>query len=245
MASIELIVIGTFVFFFASFFGVVTGGVGLITNAVLVALGIPPVSSVAAVKVGGFGRNILAASEFRKAGKLDMNLAKGFIILAAIGGLIGAMLAVYLDPTLFRILIALAILAISISFLVPMNLGKYFKKEHRNLGYLTVFASYALSSLTATGTGIIRTFGISSLFKKDFLESVGTKKIPSIANRAVATGIYLIFGVIDWQLTVPMLFSGIAGGYLGTKFAIKRGERFVRNLIIVIAIIFSIKMLFF
>jgi len=245
MTSLELIAIGTVVFFFASFVGAVTGGIGLVTNAVLIGLGVPPVQGVAAVKVGGWGRNIVVARQFHKAKKMDMHLVKWFTLFAAIGAAIGATAAVFIDPTIFKTLIGIVILVVSVAMLLPTKKKIEEGKERPLLGHVAVLISYILSSLTATGSGIIRTYVISGLFKKKFLTSIGTKKIPGLANRAVATGIFLYFGVVNWQLVVPMLFSGTLGGYLGTKFAIKRGEDFVRKMIVTVAIIFSIKILFF
>ncbi|MFM8911794.1 MAG: sulfite exporter TauE/SafE family protein, partial [Flammeovirgaceae bacterium] len=78
------------------------------------------------------------------------------------------------------------------------------------------------------GTGTLLVFAFVTVLQVGFLQgSASAKIVNAMADFASLIGFFLS-GSIVYKIAVPMMLSNMAGGYLGSKAAILRGNRFVR-----------------
>jgi len=57
--------------------------------------------------------------------------------------------------------------------------------------------------------------------------------------------VFILAGIINYLFAITLMISSGVGSYLGATYAIKKGEKWVRNLFIIIIAIMAIKLLFF
>ena len=58
-----------------------------------------------------------------------------------------------------------------------------------------------------------------------------------------ASIVFIFAGIIDYWLAFYMIIVGILGSYLGAKTAMKKGNKFIRRLFLLLVVIISIRLL--
>ena len=66
------------------------------------------------------------------------------------------------------------------------------------------------------------------MLRMDFLQASATAKLVNLATNFGSICLFLVTGKIIWAIAIPMaIFNGL-GGYIGAKFAINKGNQFIR-----------------
>ena len=83
------------------------------------------------------------------------------------------------------------------------------------------------------------------IFKNQtLLESTATSKLLNFASNFAAFIIFALQGYVIWELGIIMAIGGITGAYLGSKSAIKVGDKLIRPILVVVSILLSLRILF-
>ena len=83
------------------------------------------------------------------------------------------------------------------------------------------------------------------IFKNQtLLESTATSKLLNFASNFAAFIIFAVQGYVIWELGNIMAVGGITGAYLGSKSAIKVGDKLIRSILVVVSILLSLRILF-
>jgi hypothetical protein len=78
------------------------------------------------------------------------------------------------------------------------------------------------------GTGTLLVFAFVTVLQVGFLQgSASAKIVNAMADFASLIG-FFISGSIVYKIALPMMVSNMVGGYVGSKAAILRGNKFVR-----------------
>src|SRR5918998_1885169 len=106
MSPLQLALIAA-IGFLGSFYGVVSGGGGLIIIPGLIFAGLSAPSAVASSRVGILGLSITGAIRYRQAGLLRARASVPLLIVVAAGSAVGALLLLRADADELRRLIGL------------------------------------------------------------------------------------------------------------------------------------------
>jgi uncharacterized membrane protein YfcA len=83
------------------------------------------------------------------------------------------------------------------------------------------------------------------IFKNQtLLESTATSKLLNFASNFAAFLIFAFQGYVMWELGIIMAVGGVTGAYLGSKSAIKIGDKLIRPILVVVSILLSLRILF-
>lgn len=74
-------------------------------------------------------------------------------------------------------------------------------------------------------------------------QSSATIKIPGFINATLSIIIFAIAGIIDYIVGMVLITGMLIGGYLGAKFAVKKGDMWVRALFAIVVVASAIKLL--
>ena len=74
-----------------------------------------------------------------------------------------------------------------------------------------------------------------------FLEASAKAKIANLATNLGALTVFAPGGHIVWRVAVVMAVANVAGGYVGARTAVSRGNRFVRVVFIVVVGAFIVR----
>jgi uncharacterized membrane protein YfcA len=234
--------------FFLSFFSVIVGGGSLVMVPLLISLGIPAPGSVAIAKFYNMGTGGTSLFEFNKGGKVNWGIGLPLAGVAVVSSLIGAYTVLSINEFILKIIIAFVIMAVLIAIVLNKKIGIESRKlpspNKTILGLILTFFIIFLATLAGGGGGIMITYVLLFIFGQTFLESMGTRKVVTVTGIFVSAVFFMISGAVIYEIGLPLLLTGALGGWAGSKYAMKKGDRWVRIFFIVVGFILALNILF-
>ncbi|MEY4152264.1 MAG: hypothetical protein RL470_323 [Actinomycetota bacterium] len=221
--------------FSAGFVDAIAGGGGLIQTPAML-LTFPdrnPVSVVATSKTAAFFGTSTAAIQYRKSIKTDPKLLIAMVIPAFIGACFGALLASHISPESYKSSIFVIMIVIFIYTLLKPELGKVHVDKHspRKLMVLGSIAACLIGfydGLIGPGTGTMLMIALVAIMGFAF---VGASAIAKVVNATTNLASIIVVGLrigFMWKLGLVLAVANLAGGYMGSHMAIRKGSSFIR-----------------
>lgn len=214
----------------------IAGGGGLLTVPALLAAGLPPQTALATNKGQAAFGAVSSFASFWLRGGIDRDRALlGF--LAGFGGsLAGARVLLMIRPEPLQPIV-LVLLLFAAAFLAWPR-----KPTH---GEPHAWAKLALGPV-AFGLGFYDGFfgpGVGSmlivafvlLFGDSLTRASGNAKVVNLASNVAALALFTARGTVVWRVALPMAAANAAGAFVGARLAVKRGDGFVR--VVVLAVV--------
>lgn len=192
-----------------------------------------PVSVVGTSKTAAFFGTTTAAIKYRKSIKTDPKLLIAMVIPAFIGASCGALLASHISAQSFKSAIFFMMIAIFIYTLIKPDLGKVQVQKHsdKKLMYIGGAAAFVIGfydGLIGPGTGTMLMIFLVAVMGFAF---VGASAIAKVVNAMTNLASIIVVGLrvgILWKIGLFLAIANLAGGYVGSHIAIKKGSGFVR-----------------
>ena len=234
LTALNLILLGV-AMFASGFIDAIAGGGGLIQTPAML-LSFPdrnPVEVVATSKTAAFFGTTTAAIQYRKFIKTDPKLLIAMVIPAFIGSGIGAHLASRISAGSYKSSIFFVVIAIFFYTLVKPELGKEHVEKHSPqklmvIGSVAAFIIGFYDGLIGPGTGTILMIALVALMGFAF---VGASAIAKVVNATTNLASIIVVGLtigVMWKLGLVLAVANLAGGYMGSHMAIKKGSSFIR-----------------
>lgn len=220
----EVLLVAVVGFIAAAINGVVGSGT-LITYPVLLGIGLTPVTANGTSSVGLFPGGLASAWAYRDELRTRWRILAVPVVVAMIGGGVGALLVVALPARVFTDvvpwLIVMAVILVAIQPFLMKALRR--RKEHivkpgKDLPVWTfILGTYA--GYFGAGQGVMY-FGILGLRYDEDLQHVNAAKnlLGSLAN-LVGAIVFALSGIVSWEFAAALWLGSIAGGFYGAKFA--------------------------
>ncbi len=77
---------------------------------------------------------------------------------------------------------------------------------------------------------------MKKFLRLDYLTSTASAKPLNFATNLGSVLAFLIAGKILWLVAIPMGLANIAGSYVGSHYAIKGGEKFIKKSLIFVLV---------
>ena len=220
----------------AGFLNVLAGGGSLLTLPTLIFLGLDAATANGTNRIAIVGQNLAAMINFRRKGLRDLKLGILLGIPAVAGAVAGAHIAIEINDLVFRRILSVVMLAVLPGILLrggrarplpedppsserprllPVQLGlfvligAYGGFIQAGVGYLVIFALAVVGNLSLVRTNSIKVIVIALFMFPSLLVFM--------ANDRVA-----------WVPGLVLTVGNSVGGWLGSAFAISRGERWIR-----------------
>jgi len=242
ITPISLFIIGAI----SAFIGTNTGGGALITTGALILFGLPPQAAIATAKLGSVGTMLSGWYRFHLGDKVIYRIGLPVAICAGLGAAIGATTLVHIPSHLIERLLGVGMLIILVVMLMKgIGLGVRIRVPRwaHWLGYALFFIAGLWGGLLP-GQGILSTYILLFCFGQSMLQAAGTRKIAGLTIAIVALIFYSHFGLVHWWLGLVLLAGALLGSYLGAAYGLKRGDRFVRQLFMVVVALLAGRLLF-
>ena len=234
LTALNLILLGV-AMFASGFIDAIAGGGGLIQTPAML-LSFPdrnPVEVVATSKTAAFFGTTTAAIQYRKFIKTDPKLLIAMVIPAFIGSGMGAHLASRISAGSYKSSIFFVMIAIFFYTLVKPELGKEHVEKHSPqklmvIGSIAAFIIGFYDGLIGPGTGTILMIALVALMGFAF---VGASAIAKVVNATTNLASIIVVGLtigVMWKLGLVLAVANLAGGYMGSHMAIKKGSSFIR-----------------
>lgn len=228
----ELLYITTFVVAFVSSIlsGMAGGGGGFIMAPYWLISGMTPAqgATTGAFMALGMGGGSLAA--FRGSGHLPKDKKFTIVLLAMtlIASAIGPFFLHHITTDIFKpILAILTIISLPLLFIRRKDI--HISRQNKIIGMVLLgLLLLASSFITSSAFSIFIAIVLSQVFRLSILQTTALRRLIGIVQSAVIFGILMSLGNFLWPHAVAGFIGGSAGSYIGTKFAIKKGEKFAK-----------------
>lgn len=226
--------------FFAGFVDSIVGGGGIITLPALLATGMPPHLAIGTNKVVGTGASGIATWTYGRAGLLDRRLA-AYAFPVAVGASIGGAATVLRLPEQAVLgMVAFVMVGIIAYVLARPRFGQddnYPGRTGRVIVALVATAAVAgfYDGLLGPGTGTFLLFGIIGLTGMPFLRAAAHGRMLNFGSNVGALAYFTAAGTVDWVVGPIMAIGTVTGGFLGARFGVRYGARWLRPIFVVVA----------
>lgn len=243
-----MIVILIIAAFAANFFSVMTGGAGLIMTPLMVAFGMPPVNAIAATKFSYLGSSITGTIKFHKEKKIDYKIALPLTLYAVVGAFLAAFLLFLVPPSFLKMFIAFMMLGILALVVFNRNIGVKDKELAESrwrmfFGGLLILVAVVMGTLAGGGLIVLISYVLVLLFGESFMHSAGTQKILNDVIFIILAAIFMVKGVVQYEIAVPLLVSASLGGWFGAVYGLSRSAIWIKNTFMVVIVLLSTKIL--
>lgn len=233
--------------FTASFYGVVSGGGGLLTIPGLVLVGLSAPSAVASSRVGLLSVSISGAARYRQAGLIDVRMGLPLMLIVTSGATVGALLLLRVNPEHFERFLGVLTIAFAplVAFGKKLRIerpGETPSRRRRGTGYVLAFVIGIHAGLFGASWATFFTYLMVAAFGLPFLNGAAIRTFVGLAVGTVTLLIFGFGGVIAYGPALILFPSMLAGSYLGASFSLKQGEGYARHLVAVIAVVAGLKL---
>lgn len=236
-------------FFFAGIIDSISGGGGLITIPVMLAVGIPVHYITGTNLCSAWIGSGVAAAKFIKSGKIHFKSALLTLPFAIVGSGLGARLNLMMPDRYLKIFMIAAIPVIAVFLFVNKTIGDEDHVDGRSL-FQVVFWSAVIGIVLGTymgfygpGAGLFIMLAYAVFLKLNLVRANGNTRFV-IAIAVISSVItYAVSGAVIWKLAAAATVFNIVGSYIGASLAIKNGEKIIRPVMFVVLGLLIVKVI--
>ena len=229
----ELIIFGVIQFFAAILSGAAGGG--FIIAPLLMIFGLSPASAIATAKMGGVGLGVGTSSKFYGKKLVSKKIIIIFSLIGIVTAILGSFLLIELQDKqdFLQKAVGLVILLIGIPMIYLKNMGIQRKNRSRLakiIGTFLIGITNTFHTLLSTGISIVQMTIFMSLFGMTALSASATRRSMQLTSALISLAILIPAGLINYNFGIVSLLSALGGGYVGAHLAVKKGDKFVVNM---------------
>lgn len=227
----------------------VAGGGTLLTFPVLVwTLGSPVLANGTSTTVL-FPGSLAAAWGYRRELADQRRWIVPLLIPSLIGGLLGTWLVVSQPEKIFEHLVPWLILTATCLFLLQPMITRWtgVGRPHQQPSPMVFGGIIVFQFLVAlyggyfgAGIGILMLSSLALMGVGDIHRMNALKSLLASAINGMSVVLFICYGKVDWNHTVPMIAAAIAGGFLGASVARRLNKNLVRYSVIAIGFVLSV-----
>jgi uncharacterized membrane protein YfcA len=215
----------------STFSGAVGGGGGFIMLPIYIGLGLSPQQAVATNKFAAFGIGIGSVAAFKKKSFENKKLLAFLLTISFLISLVVPHIFLSLSSRSFQSIIGL-ILIICTPLMISKKVGieqKSTSWPKKLIGGTLICCVTLVQGVFSGGTGSLNNILLITFFGLTALQANATRRVSTLAlNTFIIATLALTTNFIVFSLAVAGLVGSLAGGYLGSNIALKRGERFAK-----------------
>jgi len=196
-------------------------------------------------------QNIVAVRTFFRRGFSDFRLSLSLSAAAIPGAVLGALVGVRLEGELFDRVLAVVMLGVLVLMQLPgkrraaTGSATTPQPTPRRLlvGHILMFGAGMWGGFIQVGVGFILMPILHRVLGLDLVRTNMHKVFIALAYNVVAIGIFAAVVSIHWQFGLALAAGNALGGYLGARFSVQGGERWIRRIFTLVLLIFIVKLL--
>lgn len=167
------------------------------------------------------------------------SLIAQLVIVSLAGSLAGSLLLLHTPNATFSSFVPWLLLVAAAVFTGAPHLRRVAGKASGRRSMPTLLGGQFVIALYGgffgAGMGVLMIALFLAAANIDVQSGNGIRLTCGTAINLLAVGLFAIHGAIEWKAGIPMLFAGIAGGYLSARVMRRLSEKAARNAILVYA----------
>jgi uncharacterized membrane protein YfcA len=229
----------------AAFINVNAGGGSTLTLPALIFLGLNPTMANGTNRLGILVQNVSAVYSFKQEKFYEL---KNSLILSALtlpGAVIGALLAVKLEDKVFQNILAIVMILIVISMLIPKKKTNQDNNDVK-LDWKTIISLLSVGfygGFIQVGVGFLLMATFQNLMKLNLIRVNMHKVFVVFIYTIPAFLIFIFTNNVNWFYGLILSAGTAFGAWWGVKLSIKKGEKLIKVVLIIAILIMSFKLL--
>lgn len=225
--------------------GIAGGGGGFVMAPYWLISGMTPAQGATTGAFMATGMSISSVAALRKTDHFPKN-KKLLLILSIVtlfASILGAIVVPKIDIQAFKVIVAIITLsALPLLFIKPNlkhRLGKY-----SGLGIGLAIGLLLIGSIiTSSAFSILFALTLITFFNMSVLQMTALRRLVGIVQSVVLFVVLAVQGYFIWQHAIAGFVGGSIGSYIGTKYAIKKGEAFAKYALAIMSLISAVALL--
>ncbi len=221
--------------FAAGFIDAIVGGGGLVqTPAALVLLASYPVATViGTLKIPAFTGTSVAALQYAKKVSFHYRQLLVIMVIAFLAAFAGSKLLMLVSNYFMKPLLLVILTLVALYTFLNKKFGAHKEKEHsrRQQWMYSILISLVIGfydGFIGPGAGSFLVLAFISLLGYDFLKASAQAKFINLATNLGSIVFFAASGKIIYAIALPMAICNGAGGWLGARLALLKGNGFIR-----------------
>ncbi len=231
-----MMVLGVFLAgIFAGFVNILAGGGSFLTLPVLTYSGLGLDVANGTNRLAIFLQNVVAVYKFKKGKRLKWKKAFGIALPILIGAVWGSLIAVNLPKDLLKRIVG--ILLIVVFFFMYKSRDKIIVSRRVNCSWIVKYLAYVAVGIYGgfiqAGVGFFLIYTITTFEGTDIVETNAYKVFSVLLYSLPVIGIFIMSGNFSLIYGLILSAGNMTGAYVGTKMALVKGAKWVRNIVFV------------
>ncbi|MBE9125567.1 sulfite exporter TauE/SafE family protein [Coleofasciculus sp. LEGE 07092] len=238
------------IFFLTSIISTVTGSTSLLTVPVMLQFGIEPRTAIATNMLALTFMSIGGTLPFIGKSTIDRHRLPLLIVLTLVGSILGALLVLVVPSKAMPRIISILMIAVAGFTIAKRNAGVVPVEGKPSrlaelAGYLVTCVLGIYGGFFSGGYVTMLTVAYVTLFQMTFVEAVASTKLINIFSSLVATIIFAVRGIVDYQLGIILSLTMFVGGIIGSQVALRLSNIWLRRIFLVAVVALALKTLLY
>jgi uncharacterized membrane protein YfcA len=231
----------------AGFLNTVAGGGSALTMPMLIFLGLPSSVANGTARVAIMLQNLTAVAGFRSKGHFEPALGLQLGLPALAGALVGSRIAVDVPDAVFNAVLAGVMVLVLVSiFFKPKPADGQGSAEpptgsRRILLMAIFFAIGVYGGFIQAGVGFLIMSSLIFLSGYDLVRINAVKVAVILVYTVAALTVFLLNGKVEWGPGLTLAVGNSAGAWLGARFSVAGGERWIRAILVVAVLVMAVR----
>lgn len=213
---------------------VLAGGGSFLTLPLLIFLGLPAATANGTNRLGIVAQNLSAVASFHHSRVLDWPLALWLSLPSCIGAYLGAVVSLRLDEATFRRVLAVLMVVITLGSLLwrprQNDPDRPLSPRARWLMAAGFFVAGIYGGFVQAGVGFL-ILAVTSLAGLDLVRGNALKVTTLLFSTLISLVPFLLAGRVDWRSGLVLSVGTLAGGFLGARLTVLKGQRWVQGFV--------------
>jgi uncharacterized membrane protein YfcA len=223
--------------FLAGYIDSIAGGGGMVQVPVLLLSGLSPLHVLASNKMAGLVGVLMATIKYAISKKISWKVVSIAIIPCLVASYIGSRLVMFVSDEIIKWAI---ILAIPVALVFLFKKSKKIVEEKTEVTTKNIILATApigfYDGLLGPGTGTYMTISMKKFLHLDYLVATASTKPLNFATNVGSAIAFIAAGKVLWGVAIVLGLANIAGSYVGSHYAIKGGEEFIKKVLVFVLV---------
>ena len=244
--SFQSVIILFLVGIIAGFLNVTAGGGSTLTLPTLIFLGLESSVANGTNRVAILVQNISAVYSFKREKYQDLKASFILSLFTLPGAIAGALLAVKLDDEIFQKILGIIMIGIILSMFIPQKQTS--STGNSKISFSTAVSMFGIGfygGFIQVGVGFLIMASLKYLMKLNLVLVNMHKVFVVLIYTIPALVIFIITDNVNCFLGLSLAAGNALGGWWGAKMSVKKGEGFIKGVLIIAILIMALKLLNF
>ncbi len=236
---------------FAGALNTIAGGGSLLTLPFLIFLGLPPSIANGTNRIAILFQTASAVSGFKSKGITTLPFSIYIGISAFIGSIIGAQIAIDIKGETFNKILSIVMLVVVVLIVfkkTPTSLSELTERtsgKHLWISICIFFFIGIYGGFINAGIGFIMLLVLPMVNRLSLVKANATKVTVAFIYTTAAVVLFILNDKINWKYGLILALGNSIGAWVGSRYSVKKGDKFIRAVLFIVVTAMAIKLWFF